>query len=121
VAQSDDDDLVGASIDAFASLATATEVDRRIVTTLTDENSRLTKQLELTSKTLKEIRALLKKDRNDHGSRKPFAPSLDNYCLTHGYKIARNHTSERCRYHKTGHKREATKHNNMGGSQANKE
>jgi hypothetical protein len=104
-----DDDLTGSAIDTVANLATSTAVDRSSVATLTDANSRLAKQLEETSQTLKEIIALLKKDRNDGGSRKPFAPSLDNYCWTPGYKIARNHTSESCMYPKTGHKREATK------------
>jgi hypothetical protein len=46
VAQSSDDDIAGAAIDAFANLATATTVDRVIVDTLTDANYRLTKQLE---------------------------------------------------------------------------
>jgi hypothetical protein len=71
------------------------------------------------SQALKEIRALLKKERNNRGARKPFTPSLDNYFWTLGYKIAENHTSVRCMYAKNGHKLEATKSNNMGGSQAN--
>jgi hypothetical protein len=58
---------------------------------------------------LKEIRALLKKEHNNRGYRKPFAPSLDNYCWTHGYKIAKSHTSEIGMYPDTGHKSEATK------------
>jgi hypothetical protein len=121
VAQPADDNLAGAAIYAFANLATATVVDRGIVATLTDVNSRLTKKLEETSQTLIESRALLKKERNNRGSRKPFAPSIDNYCWTRGYKIARNRTSENCMYPKTRHKRDGTKNNNMGGSQYNKE
>jgi hypothetical protein len=96
-------------------------VDRDIVATLTEANLRLTKKLEDTYKKLKEIRALLKKERNNRSSRKPFAPSIDNYCWTHENKIARNHTSESCMYPKTGHKREATEDNNMGGSQVKQE
>jgi hypothetical protein len=93
VAQPADEDLAGADIDAFFNLATATEVDRVIVATLTEANSRLTKQLEESSQALKEIKALLKKERNERSSRKTFAPPNNNYCWTHGYKIARNHTS----------------------------
>jgi hypothetical protein len=89
------DDFSGADIYAFANLATANAVDRGIVSNLTDAISHLTKQLEETSQTLKETRALLKKERNDHSSRKLFTPSIYNYCWTHGYKIARNRTSER--------------------------
>jgi hypothetical protein len=61
-------DLYEAVIDAFFNLATATAVDRGIVATLTGAHFRLTKQLEETAQTLKEIRALLKKERNDSGA-----------------------------------------------------
>jgi phage shock protein A len=80
VAQPADEDLAGAAIDAFANLVTATAVDRGIVATLTEANSRLTKQLKGSSQTLTEIRDLLKKERNDRSSRKTFAPPNDNYC-----------------------------------------
>jgi hypothetical protein len=116
-----DEDLAEAAIDAFASLASATAVDRAIVASLTEANTRLAKQLEESAQALKEFKALLKKKRSDRVARKPFAPSLSNYCWTHRYKIARNHTSINCMYPKTGHKKEATKSDNMGGSQANKE
>jgi hypothetical protein len=53
VAQPDDEDLAGAAIDGFANLATATTVDRIIVSTLTEANSRLTTQLEDSSQSLK--------------------------------------------------------------------
>jgi hypothetical protein len=46
LAQPVDDDLDEAAIDAFKNLATATSVDRGIVATLTDANSRLAKQVE---------------------------------------------------------------------------
>jgi hypothetical protein len=121
VAQPADDDLAEAAIDASANLATATAVYRCIVATLTDVNSRLAKQLEESDQALKEIRALLKKERNDRGVHKPFAPSLDNYCWPRGYKISKNHTSVNCMFPKNGHTCEATKSNNMGGSQANNE
>jgi hypothetical protein len=116
-----DDYLAGAEIDAFANIATANAVESGIVATLTEVNSRLTKQLEDSSQTLKKIRALLKKECNDRSSRKTFAPTNDNYCWTHWYKISRKHKSENCVYPKTGHKCEANKDNNLGGPQANKE
>jgi hypothetical protein len=93
VAQPADEDLAGSAIDAFENLATSTAVDRGIVATLTEANSCLTKQLEDSSQTLKEIRALLKNERNNRSSCKTVAPPNDNYYWTHGYKIARNHTS----------------------------
>jgi hypothetical protein len=121
VAQPADEDLAGTTIDAFNNLATATAVDSGIVATLTESNSLLTKQLEDSSQTLKEIRALLKRERNEHILRKKIAPPNENHCWTHGYKIARNHNSDNCLYPKTRHKCYANKDNNLGGSQANKE
>jgi hypothetical protein len=44
-----------------------------------------------------------------------------NYCLTHGYKVGANHTSIRCDKPASGHKIDATRTNNMGGSQRGKE
>jgi hypothetical protein len=116
-----DEELAEAAIDAFANLASDTSVDRAIVATLTEANYRLAKQLEESAQALKEVKALLKKERGDRVSRRPVAPSVDNYCWSHGYKLARNHTSMNCLYPRTGHKKEATKSNNMGGSQALKE
>jgi hypothetical protein len=116
-----DEDLAEAAIDAFANLASATAVDRAIVVTLTTANARLANQLEESAQALKEVNALLKKERSDRVACKPFAPSVDSYCWSRGYKLARNHTSMNCLYPKTGHKKEATKSNNMGGSQALKE
>jgi hypothetical protein len=113
--------LAEAAIDAFANLASATAVDRAIVSTLTEANSRLAKKLEESDQALKEVKALLKKERSDRVACKPFASYLSNYCYTHGYKVARNHTSMNCMFPNTGHNKEATKSDNMGGSQNNKE
>jgi hypothetical protein len=108
-----DEDLVEAAIDAFTNLASATAVDRAIVATLTEANYRLAKQLEEIAQTLKEINALIKKERGDRVSRRPFMPSVDNYCCSHTYKLTRDHTSMNCLYPKPGHKKEATKSNNI--------
>jgi glycosylphosphatidylinositol transamidase (GPIT) subunit GPI8 len=78
VAQPADADIAEAVIDAFANLATVTSVDQGVVATLTDVNSRITKQLEENAQALKEIRALLKKGHNDRGAQRPFTPSTDN-------------------------------------------
>jgi hypothetical protein len=79
-----DEDLAEAAIDAFVNLASATAVDRAIVATLTEANSRIAKQLEESAQALKEVKALLKKERGDRVSHRPFAPSVDNYCWSHG-------------------------------------
>jgi hypothetical protein len=47
--------------------------------------------------------------------------SAINYCWNSGYKVGKTHTSLTCNTHNIGHKTEATRAENMGGSQANKE
>jgi hypothetical protein len=114
---------------AFANLATATAVDLDVVAALTESNYRLSKQLEDNATSLKEVNALLKKERAKRASggnserppRHSFIPSSDNYCWSHGYKVARTHTSQTWMYPKEGHQSEATEANNMGGSQVNRD
>jgi hypothetical protein len=52
-----------ATIGALSNLATATATDRGVVATLTEANARLTKQLEDNTIELRELKALLKKER----------------------------------------------------------
>jgi hypothetical protein len=110
-----------ATIGALANLATATVADRGVVATLTEANARLAKQLEENSNELRELKALIKKERTEGRGQLSFNPSPHNYCWTHGYKVANTRTSLSCNFPKHGHKREATRADNMGGSQANKE
>jgi hypothetical protein len=100
--------MVESTIGALENLATATATDRGVVATLTEANSRLVKQLEHQSNRLKDIKALLKKERADRNGQRTFNPSPDNYFWTHGYKVANSHTSLSYNYPKHGHKREAT-------------
>ena len=43
------------------------------------------------------------------------------YCWTHGYRVHFDHNSPNCKYKRDGHIVCATRANNMGGSQRNKE
>jgi activator of HSP90 ATPase len=88
-----EDQMEEATIDALANLATATATDRDVVAALTEANSRLAKQLEDRSNELKDIKALLKNERADRKGQRTFNPSPENYCWTHGYKVANSHTS----------------------------
>jgi hypothetical protein len=98
--------LTEQALGAFANLATATTVDRNVVAQLTEANSRLAKQLEENATSLKEGKALLKKERAERASggntnrppRRSFTPSSDNYCWSHGYNVAHTHTSQTCMY-----------------------
>jgi hypothetical protein len=109
------------TIGALANLATATAADRGVVATLTEANACLVKQLEDNSNELRELKALIKKERFEKRGQRSFNPSPNTYFWTHGYKVANTHTSLSFNFPKQGHKREATRADNMGGSQANKE
>jgi hypothetical protein len=58
-----EDQMAEATIGALSNLATATAADRGVVATLTEANTRLAKQLEDNSNELRELKALIKKDR----------------------------------------------------------
>jgi hypothetical protein len=109
------------TIGALSNLATATAADRGVVEALTQANSRLAKQLEDNSTELRELKVLLKKERSEKRGQLSFNPSPINYCWTHGYKVCSTPTSLTCKLSKPGHKTEATRADNMGGSQANRE
>jgi hypothetical protein len=108
--------MAEATIGALANIVTATAADRGVVAALTQANSRLAKQLEDNSTELRELKALLKKERIEKRGLRSFNPSPSNYCWTHGYKAGSTHMSLTCKLPKPGHKTEA-----MGGSQANRE
>jgi hypothetical protein len=116
-----EDQMAEATIGALANLATATAADRGMVAAITQANARLAKQLEDNSNELRELKALLKKERSEKRGQRSFNPSPSNYCWTHGYKVGSTHTSLTCKLPKQGHKKEATRADNMGGSQANRE
>jgi hypothetical protein len=116
-----EDHMADATIGALTNLATATAADRGVVAALTQANARLVKQLEETSSELRELRALHHQERRDRRGPRIVNATANNYCWTHGYKVGRTHTSLTCTTHNPGHKTEATRDDNMGGSQANKE
>jgi hypothetical protein len=116
-----EDQMAEATIGALANMATETAADRGVVAALTQANSRLVKQLEEISSELRELKALLHQKRRDKRGPRGFNPSSSNYCCTHGYKVGKTHTSLTCNTRNPDHKAEATRAENMGGSQANKE
>jgi hypothetical protein len=78
-----EDQMAEATSGALANLATATTADRGAVAALTQANSRLAKQLEDNSIELWELKALLKRERNEKRGQRNFNPSPSNYCWTH--------------------------------------
>jgi hypothetical protein len=116
-----EDHMAEATIGALANLAAATAADIGVVAALAQANARLVKQLEETSSELRELRALHHQERRDRQVPRNGNATANNYCWTHGYKVGRTHTSFTCTTRNPGHKTEATRADNMGGSQANKE
>jgi uncharacterized protein with von Willebrand factor type A (vWA) domain len=116
-----EDQMAEATIGALENLATATAADRGVVAALTQANSRLVKQLEENASELRELKALLHQEQCDKRGPRSSTTSASNYCWTHGYKVGSTHISLTCNTRNPGHKAEATRADNMGDSQANKE
>jgi hypothetical protein len=111
-----EDQLAEATIGALANLSTETASDRGVVAALTEANGCLVKQLEDNSNELREVKALVKKERVEKRGQRIFNPSPNTYFWKHGYKVGNTHTSLTCKLLSPGHKREATRADNMGGS-----
>jgi hypothetical protein len=111
--------MAEATIGSLANCATATAADRGVVATLTEANARLVRQLEDNSNELRELKALIKKEIFEKRGQRSFNPSPNNYCWTHDNTVSNTHTSLSCKFHKQGHKKEATRADS--DSQANKE
>jgi uncharacterized protein YpuA (DUF1002 family) len=79
-----EDQMAEATIGALSNLVTSTAADRGVVAALTQANCRLAKQLEDNSTELRELKALLKKERSEKRGQRSFNPSPSNYCWTRG-------------------------------------
>jgi hypothetical protein len=116
-----EDHMAEATIGALVNLATATAADRGVMAALTQANSRPVKQLEETSSELRELKEMVHQEHRDRRVPRNVNATANNYCWTHGYKVGRTHTSLSCNTSNPDHKTEATRADNMGGSQADKE
>jgi hypothetical protein len=66
-------------IGALSNLSIATAADRSVVATLMEANARLVKQLEDNPNELRELKALIKKERFEKRGQRSFNPSPKNY------------------------------------------
>jgi hypothetical protein len=92
------DSFVNETADAFANLATATALDCQMFDDLTAINKELTKQL-----AAKDHELVTAHSNNCNNDRSRRCYNNANYCWTHGYDVARNHTSQTCRFPREGH------------------
>jgi hypothetical protein len=114
------------TVDAIAQLTTATASDRGTIATLTTTNAKLATQLEATQAQIEqlkdEIAALKNKIKPAWQGQRPIkTTNNDSYCCSHGYQVAKSHTSATCNMKKSRHKDVANKSNPMGGFQWGKE
>jgi hypothetical protein len=119
-------DSMHETAEAIVQLATATASDRGTVATLTTTNAKLANQLEaahaLIAQLKSEITALKIKIKPVwQGQRPTRTTNNDSYCWSHGYRVAKSHTSATCNVRKTGHQENVTRIDTMGGVQWGKE
>jgi predicted RNase H-like nuclease (RuvC/YqgF family) len=120
------DESMQDTAEAIAQLATATASDRGTVATLTTTNSKLATQLEaahaLIAQLKNEIATLKSRIKPAWQGQRPIkTTNNDSYCWSHGYQVAKSHTSATCNMKKSRHQDAATKGNTMGGVQWGKE
>jgi predicted RNase H-like nuclease (RuvC/YqgF family) len=116
------DDSMQETAEAIAQLATATASDRGTVATLTTTNAKLANQLEashaLIAQLKREIVTLKIKIKHVwQGQRPARTTNNDIYCWSHGYQVAKSHTSATCNVRKMWHQETVTKIDTMGGVQ----
>jgi predicted RNase H-like nuclease (RuvC/YqgF family) len=116
------DESIQDTVDAITQLATATASDRGTVATLTTTNAKLATQLEAAHAQIaplkNEIATLKNKIKPDWQGQRPVkTTNNDSYFWSHGYQVAKSHTSASCNTKKSGHQDAANKSNTMGGVQ----
>jgi predicted RNase H-like nuclease (RuvC/YqgF family) len=122
----DRDDSMQETSESIAQLATATASYRGTVATLTTTNARLANQLEAAHALIAQLKSEIVTLKNKikpvwQGQRPARITNNDSYCWSHGYQVAKSHTSATCNVKKTGHQDSATKIDTMGGVQWGKE
>jgi hypothetical protein len=116
------DDSMQETVDAIAQLATTTASYRGTVATLTTTNAKLANHLEaahtLIAQLKNEIATLKSKIKPAWQGQRPVkTTNNDSYCWSHGYQVAKSHTSATCSVKKSGHQDAAMKIDTMGGLQ----
>jgi hypothetical protein len=120
------DDSMQETSEAIAQLDTATASDRGTVATLTTTNAKLSDEIEaahaLIAQLKSEIATLKIKIKPVwKGQRPARTTNNDSYCWSHGFQVAKSHTSATCNVGKTGHQETVMKIDTMGGVQWGKE
>jgi hypothetical protein len=120
------DESMQDTVDAIAQLATSTASDWGTVATLTTTNAKLATQIEAAHAIIAQLKNEIATIKNKikpawQGQRPVKTTNNDSYCWSHGYQVAKSHTSATCNMKKSGHQDAANKNNTMGGVQWGKE
>jgi hypothetical protein len=120
------DGSIQETVEAIVQLATATASDCGMVATLTTTNAKLATQLEVAHALIAQLKseiATLKIKIKPvwQGQRPARTTNNDSYCWSHGFQVAKSHTSATCNFKKSGHQENATRIDTMGGVQWGKE
>jgi hypothetical protein len=120
------DESMQDKVAAITQLATATASDRGTVATLTTTNAKLATQLEAAHALIAQLKNKIATLKNKikpawQGQRPVKTTNNDSYCWSHGYQVAKSHTSATCNMKKSGDQDAANKNNTMGGVQWGKE
>jgi hypothetical protein len=120
------DESMQDTVDAITQLATATASDRGTVAAMTTTNAKLATQLEAAHTQIAQLKNEIATLKNKikpawQGQRPVKTTNNDSYCWSHGYQVAKSHTSATCNIKKSGHQDAANKSNIMGGVQWGKE
>jgi hypothetical protein len=116
------DDSMQEIAEAIDQIATSTASDRGTVATLTTTNAKLANQLvaahALIAQLKSEIATLKSKIKPAwQGQRPAKTTNSVSYCWSHGYQVAKSHTSATCNVRKNRHQEAETKSDTMGGVQ----
>jgi hypothetical protein len=113
------------TIDAIAQLATAMASDCETVATLTTTNAKLATQLEAAHAHIAQLKndiATLKNKINPawQGQRPVKTTNNDSYCWSHGYQVAKWHTSAICNMKRADIRMQRTRTTPWSGSSGEK-
>ena len=115
-------EIVGQSMDNLALAAVTKQATMEMLaqtnTTLAKANAeqqstitKLTTKITSLASKLEQLSAGVSGGNAGHGHFDP-----NNYCWSHGYKLAHSHTSDNCTNNNEGHKSDATHRNPIGGN-----
>jgi hypothetical protein len=120
------DESMHDTVDAITQLATAKASDCGTVATLSTTNAKLAAQLEAAHAQIAQLKNEIATLKNKikpawQGQQPVKTANNDRYCWSHGYQVAKSHTSATCNMKKSRHQDAANKSNTVGGVQWGKE